>query len=152
MIRVKSYAPMALSLAFAALLCVLLTPQIETFATEMPVFFGRAVGIGLLGFAGLAIVLVFRSLPVAPVPVRARTIRRESEFRRGFAKGRSAANRMRIEPRIDQRGEVVALRCRAKAAPSTVAVAAPRNSHEDIEIVQRRLQDRAEVLWRRRAG
>jgi hypothetical protein len=150
MIRVKSYAPMALSLAFAALLCVLLTPQIETFATEMPAFFGRAVGIGLLGFAGLAIVLVFRSLPVAPA--RARTVRRESEFRRGFAKGRSAANRMRIEPRVGQRGEVVALRCRAKATPSTVAVAAPRNSHEDIEIVQRRLQDRAEVLWRRRAG
>jgi hypothetical protein len=152
MIQVKSYAPLALSLAFTALLCVLLTPQIETFATEMPAFFGHAVGIGLLGFAGLAIVLVFRSLPVVPVPARACTVRRESEFRRGFAKGRSTANRIRIEPRVDKRGEVVALRRRAKAAPSSVLVAAPRNSHEDIEIVKRRLQDRAEALWRRRAS
>src|SRR5882757_4740918 len=103
MMRIRSYTPMAVSLALTGLLCLLLTPQIEAFASQMPAFFGRAVGFGLLGMAAVAIVCVFRSLPLAPAPARSRsTLRRDGEFRRGFVKGRGTSYRPRIEPRLDR--------------------------------------------------
>ena len=155
MIRVKSGAMMAATLVLLGLLGALLSAPVEAYASQMPAFFSHAVGLALLGIAGIAIVLVFRSLPVAPPPARARpTLRRDSEYRRGFAKGRSSANRLRIEPRIERPGQVVMLRRPVDApapqakAPASRAPAAQGN----IDILKRRLQYRAEALWRRHAG
>jgi hypothetical protein len=147
---------MALSFAFTGLLCVLLTPQIETFATSMPDFFRLVLGFGLLGLAALAVAMVLRSLPVpAPsIPPR-RAVRRDSEFRRGFAKARAGVSpRLRVEPRIvPNSGEVVVLRRPDQPAPTNAARNnSPLASHANIEIVKQRLHDRAEALWRRRAG
>ncbi len=158
--RVRAAAPMAISLLLTGLLCVLLTPQIETLASQLPAYFGRAVGFGLLGLAVIAIVAVFRSLPVIPPAPRLRpSLPRDSEFRRGFAKTRNGSiYRPRLEPKLVRRsefggsGEIVPLR-RPSPEPEASTTTAPRKtSHENIEIVKKRLEDRAEALWRRRAG
>ncbi len=150
--RVRALAPMAISLVLTGLLCVLLTPQIESVANRMPALFGRAVGFGLLGIAVIAIIAVFRSLPVTPPAPRLRPgLPRDSEFRRGFAKGRNASlHRPRLEPRFAGTGDVVPLRRPAVTAQPSTPTAPQQASHENIEIVKKRLEDRAEALWRRR--
>jgi hypothetical protein len=151
MIRLKAYLPGAICLVFTALLCALLTPQVTTFAGHVPELFSRAIGFALLGVAAAAIVLVFRSLPTRPATASARVIpiNRDSEFRRGFAKTpRGAAHRTRVEPRLEGPAEVIVLR-RPSHAKAPAAAPAPLGN---IEILKRRLQYRAEALWRRRAG
>lgn len=152
--RVKAQLPMVISLIFAGLLCALLTPEVAAFAGNLPEVFSRIIGVALLGLAVLAIVAVFRSLPVPAMPAtRPLALRRESEFRRGFSKGRNAAYRPRIEPRLDGPAQVVALHRPAAPAPQATPVQTTRTTPPDsIESVKRRLQDRAEALWRRRAS
>lgn len=147
--RARAYLPAAICLIFAALCCALLTPQVTSFANRMPEFFNRAIGFGLLGVALGAIVLVFRSLPTRPATDTARVIplRRDSEFRRGFGKTPRGVARPRVEPRLEGPAEVIQLH----RPGATVSGAAP-GPLSNIEILKRRLQYRAEALWRRRAG
>jgi hypothetical protein len=155
--RVKAYAPWAIPVVLTALLCALLTPPSTALADHLPAFFARAVGFALLGLAVLALVMVFRALPDTPAAAQLRqapAVRRDSEFRRGFAGKRGVPKRPRIEPQLERKGVVVALSRRSVEpanAPASPA-SSSRVSSENIEIVKRRLQDRAERLWRRRAG
>lgn len=151
--RAKADAPWVIPVVLTALLCALLTPPSTALAYQLPDFFARAVGFALLGVAVLALVMVFRALPAAH-PRQAPTVRRDSEFRRGFAGKRGPPKRPRIEPQLERRGVVVEF-SRRSAEPenaTTPPVPSPRVRSENIEIVKRRLQHRAELLWRRRAG
>ena len=158
--RLKSYAPAMISLALTGLLCALLTPPVATFAGRMPDYFSRTVGFGLLAVALFALALVFRSVPANPAPLRVRhRLRRDSEFRRGFASTRTPSNgvgakRPRLEPRFETKGQVIALRRPAAApapemTPLSEELSTPR---DNIAVMRRHLQSRANALWRRRVG
>jgi len=113
----------------------------------------RLIGLFLLGFALLSISLVFtvalRADPPA-LPRREPTLRRDSEFRSGFAKERRPGTKkprtgkVTIHPRA---GKVVAFR--RHALPPQAGVA---GAFESIESLNRRLHDRAQKLWSRRAS
>src|SRR5262252_2258616 len=129
---VKAQLPMAISLILAGLLCALLTPEVAAFASNLPEVFSRIIGFALLGLAVLAMVSVFRSLPVPALPAtRPAALRRESEFRRGFSKGRNEAYRPRIEPRLEGPAQVVALRRPAEPSQLTGAQPSPEPRLQD---------------------
>lgn len=155
--RVKASAPWAVPVVLTVFLCALLTPSSAALVKQLPEFFARGVGFALLGVAVLALVMVFRALPGTNTkenPRQAEVVRRESEFRRGFAGRKGPPKRPRVEPRLESKGVVLEF-TRRSAEPETATVlpqSPPRTRPDDIELVKQRLHDRAELLWRRRAG
>ena len=116
----------------------------------------RLIGLFLLGFALLAISLVLTVALRADPPTLSRrepTLRRDTEFRSGFATerrpgaARPRSAKISLHPRA---GKVVAFR--RHALPPQPRVAGALQSVETIVSLNRRLHDRAQKLWSRRAS
>ena len=115
----------------------------------------RLIGFALLGIALLSTFLVFRSAaatPATPPSRRREPTARGNEFRRGFVSAKTAPRK----PRVPSPSEVIALRRRRiepRIVPNKpIAVAMPVLAPATITTLKQRLQDRAQLLWKQRAG
>lgn len=153
MFRVKTYLPLVIPVGLTLL--IWFVAWHDDFGAWNDL--GRLIGLFMLGFALLAVSLVFtvalRADPPA-LPRREPTLRRDSEFRSGFARERRPGGapkpktgKVTLHPRA---GKVVAFR--RHALPPQPRIAGALRSIETIETLNRRLRDRAQKLWSRQAS
>jgi hypothetical protein len=110
----------------------------------------RLIGLFLLGFALLAVSLVFAVALRADAPAAKRsepTLRIPTEYRSGFAGRTKPPTKVRLHPRA---AKVIAFRRHAMRPQARVT--GQVTSIETIESLKRRLHDRAQKLWSRRAS
>lgn len=110
----------------------------------------RLIGLFLLGFALLAISLIFTVALRADAPAARRsepTLQIPTEYRSGFAGRTKPSAKVRLHPRA---AKVIAFRRHALRPQARLNGQVP--SIETIESLNRRLQDRAQKLWSCRAS
>jgi len=148
MFWLRASIPLTIPLTVIALLSLIpVPPETIPAGNSATIFMGRSIGIGLLTLAVIAIAFIFHSLraPARPLREPAPMALAQHEFRRGFATGEGPAP------------------VRAPAAPSSIVVALPRPRatafatlpelpQGSIESLTKRLQERADLLWSRRAA
>jgi hypothetical protein len=150
MISAKAIALFALPAILVAGLWVVAVPSPDTFDDTAL----RLAGVSLLGIALFSVILVFR-VTAASAETRPRRIDPAApacnEFRRGFA---PAASRPRKHP-LHRPGLGVVVTLHRRRAEQRAVLSKPGSSSaiaaETIETLSRRLHDRAEKLWNRRA-
>ena len=149
MFRLKMVALFAIPVVLTTVLWVMAVPT-DVMNDEN----AQLVGFLLLGIALLSTILVFRSAVTVPATKssdRARPATNAgNEFRRGFVSAKASPRKQRA-PRPS---EIIALR-RHRIEPRILPrkpAAAPVLTPETIEILKRRLHDRAEKLWSEPAG
>jgi len=148
MFRVKVGVLFAVPVVLTLLLWAVVIPPGGFMTDEM----ARLVGFLLLGIALLSTILVFRSAVATPAPASSqrRTAAPANEFRRGFVSAKATLRK----PRAPRPSEIIALR-RHRIEPRLEASKPPPRPilvPQSINMMKRRLEIRAEQLWRRRAG
>ena len=160
MFRVKWVGLFALPVALTAVLGLLAIPS----SSAIDEATARLVGLSLLGIALLSTILVFYAAAKTPAPAPRQAVvpagRAGNEFRRGFAPAGAAPAARPQRVAVARPNDVIALRRRhleprvvPSKPPAPVAVMlVPAAAPATIASLKRRLEDRAEQLWPRRAG
>jgi len=151
MMWIRTYLPFGIPLALSAMLWMVPVPA-ETADGGMSPLVGRSVGLALLTLALLAIGYVIRSAAAPAKPAHAAPSPMAlacHEFRRGFAVG-EVPRSMAAQPAHDV---VVRLRApRPQRATPVPLIPACGRGQEPIEMLTRRLHDRAGALWKPRGS
>ena len=150
MFRLRALTLFAIPVVLTMVLWMVAVPTADIIDDDL----ARLIGFLLLGIALLSIVLVLRSAVAAPKAAPSSSVhpqaRAGNEYRRGFVSAKASPRKQRT-PRPS---EIVALRrhrIEPRIGPIRPAMM-PAHAPQTIETLKRRLQDRAEQLWNRRAG